>query len=103
MHAYVQICLCTVGGSQKERESLEELRLDGNLLLKLLLKKQNGLLKRNKSESRHSILASCCEHGNEHLLFKNMGKIFTKRGHVIFSGTIVIQAVGLKIKVFFKY
>jgi len=76
MHAYVEICLSTFGGSVKERDSLKELRLNGNLLLKLILKKQNGLVKRDKSESRQSPVASCCEHGNEHLPFKIYGQLF---------------------------
>jgi len=38
MHSYVEICLSTFAGSAKKRESLEELRLDGNLPDKIDLK-----------------------------------------------------------------
>jgi hypothetical protein len=55
---------------------LEELRLDGKLLLKWILKKQYGLVKRDKFESIQSPVASCCEHGNEHLRFKIYGQLF---------------------------
>jgi hypothetical protein len=64
------------GGSLKERDRLEELRLDGKLLLKWILKKQHGLVKMDKSESRQSPVASCCEHGNEQLRFKIYGQLF---------------------------
>jgi len=60
----------------KEKDSLEELSLHGNLLLKWILKKQYGLVKSDKSESRQSPVASCCEHGNEHLGFKIHGQLF---------------------------
>jgi len=76
MHAYVKTVLSNFDGSLKERDSLEELHLNGNLLLKWILKKQHGLEKRDKSESRQSPVASCCEHGNEHLRFKIYGQLF---------------------------
>ena len=87
IRAYVEICLSNFGGSVKERDSLKELRLNENLLLKWILKKQNGLVKRDKSESRRSTEASCCENGNEHYVSKYMGNFFTNRGHVTFSRT----------------
>jgi len=76
MHAYVETVLSTFDGRLKERDSWEELRLDGNLLFKWILKKHYGLVKRDKSESRQSPVASCCEHGNEHLCFKIYGQLF---------------------------
>ena len=76
MHAYVKAVRSTFDGRLKKRDSLEELRINGNLLLKWILNKQRGLVRRNKSESRQSPVASCCEHGNEHLRFKIYGQIF---------------------------
>jgi len=76
MHAYVETVLNTFGGSVKEEDILEELRLDGNWLFKWILKKQHGLVKRDKSESRQSPVASCCEHSKEHLRFKIYGQLF---------------------------
>ena len=49
---------------------------DGKLLLKWILKKPHGLVKRDKSESQQSPVASCCEHGKEHLRFKIHGQLF---------------------------
>ena len=46
MYVYVETFLSTFGGRLKERNSLEELRLDGNIL-----KMQRGLTKRDKSEA----------------------------------------------------
>ena len=80
MHVYVYVetvvSTSTSDGSLKERDRLEELCLDGKLLLKWILKKQHGLVKRDKSESRQSPVASCCEHCKEHLRFKIYGQIF---------------------------
>jgi len=76
MHGYAETVLITFDGRLKERNSWEELHLDGKLLLKWILKKQHGLVKRDKSESRQSPVASCCEHGNEHLRFKIYRQIF---------------------------
>jgi len=76
MHTYAEAVLSTFNGSLKERESLEELCLDGKLLLKWVFKKQLELVKRDKSESRQSPVASFCEHGNEHLHFKIYGQHF---------------------------
>ena len=103
MHAYVETVLSTSGGSLKERDSLEELRLDGNLPLKWILKKQHGLVKRDKSESRQSPVASSCKHGNEHCVSKYMGNFFTNRGHVRFSRRILLHAVRLHYESYFIF
>ena len=76
MHVYVETTLSNFGGILKERDSLEEQLLDGKLLLKWILKKQHGLVKRDKSESWQSPVANCCEHGNEHSCFKIYGQVF---------------------------
>jgi len=76
MHANAETVLSTFHGRLKERDSWEELYLDGKLLLKWILKKQHGFVKRDKSESRQSPVASCCEQGNEHLRFKIYGQLF---------------------------
>jgi len=76
MHAYVETVLSTSSGSVKEKDILEELHLDGNWLIKWILNEQLGVVKRDKSESRQSPVASCCEHGNEHLRFKIYGQHF---------------------------
>jgi hypothetical protein len=55
---------------------LEEVCLDGKLLLKWILKKHHGLVKRDKSESLQSPVASCCEPGKEYLRFKIYGQLF---------------------------
>ena len=76
MHAYVKTVLSNFDGSLKERDSLEELRIDGNLLSKWILKRQHAIVKRGKTESRQSPVASCCKQGNEHLRFKIYGQLF---------------------------
>ena len=97
-HGYVETFLSTFGGRLKERDSLEELCLDGKLLLKWILKKQHSLVTRDKSESRQSPVASCCEHGNELLRFKiYMSNFLTSRGHVRFSRRTLLHDVRLKV------
>jgi hypothetical protein len=74
---------------------LEDLGVDGRMLLKWIFKKWDVGHGLDRSDSGQGQVAGSCERGNEHSGFIKCGNFLSSRGPVCFSGRTLLHGIRL--------